>query len=75
LTWAFFVAGSPTQIASQWSVNDISTARLMSHFYANLKNKRGKGDSLRAAALQLMRNPQTRHPFYWASFILIGDWK
>ena len=39
LTWALFAAGAPTQVVSQWSVNDQSTALLMQRFYANLSRK------------------------------------
>jgi CHAT domain-containing protein len=74
LTWALFVAGSPTQVVSQWQVNDRATATLMANFYRNLKAGQKKGAALQNAALQLRQNPQTKHPYYWAPFILIGDW-
>lgn len=32
-----------------------------------------KAEALREATLKLMKNPETSHPFYWASFILVGD--
>jgi CHAT domain-containing protein len=32
-----------------------------------------KAEALRMAALKLMKNPSTSHPFYWASFVLVGD--
>jgi CHAT domain-containing protein len=32
-----------------------------------------KAESLRRAALKLMKNPKTNHPFYWAGFVLVGD--
>src|SRR5262249_26475397 len=54
LTWALFVAGCPTQVASQWSVDDLSTARLMARFYTRLKAGQGKGNALRRAALSLL---------------------
>jgi len=76
LTWALFVAGAPTQIVSQRSVNDESTAVLMQRFYANLTQKKlTKGDSLRQATLSLLRDPKYKHPHYWAPFILMGDWR
>jgi CHAT domain-containing protein len=37
------------------------------------KVKLTKTEALRQAALKVMRNPQTNHPFYWAGFVLIGD--
>jgi CHAT domain-containing protein len=48
----------------------------MESFYANLtKKKMGKGTALRQASLSLMREPTHRHPYYWAPFVLIGDWR
>ncbi len=75
LTWALFVAGAPTQVLSQWAVADASTAQLMKSFYANLKAGRAKGDALRRASLVLMKDGQHAHPFYWAPFVFIGDWR
>ena len=83
LTWALFAAGAPTQVVSQWSVNDASTALLMQNFYANLTREHmAKGASLRKATLSLLNgDPETggkqgkyRHPYYWAPFILLGNW-
>jgi CHAT domain-containing protein len=91
-------------LATLWDVNDASTSRLMSDFYARwLKNPgAGKGEALRQAQLALFHgeadatdthsqrgfeigaenhNPrvpeQTKysHPYYWAPFILIGNFK
>lgn len=73
LTWALFVAGAPSQIVSQWAVNDSSTAELMKNFYANLKTGQSKGGALREAAHRLRSDKS--HPYYWAPFILMGDWK
>ncbi len=75
LTWALFVAGAPTQVLSQWAVADASTAQLMKSFYANLKTGRAKGEALRGASLSLMKDGKHAHPFYWAPFVLIGDWR
>ncbi len=75
LTWALFVAGVPSEVVSQWSVNDESTTKLMQNFYANLtQQKTAKGAALRKAALKLMQDKTHQHPFYWAPFILMGDW-
>jgi CHAT domain-containing protein len=54
----------------------MSTALLMGEFYKNLiKNKLGKTDALRKAQLALMSDKKYSHPFYWAPFVLIGDWR
>ena len=76
LTRAFMYAGTPSVVVSLWSVSDISTADLMAEFYKNLIiNKLSKTDALRKAQLALISNPGFSHPFYWAPFILVGDWR
>ncbi|MGH9935563.1 MAG: CHAT domain-containing protein, partial [Blastocatellia bacterium] len=39
---------------------------------AATKSKVTKAEALRQAALKLMKNPETSHPFYWAGFVLVG---
>jgi CHAT domain-containing protein len=80
LTWALFVAGCPTAVASQWKVEVESTTELMVEFHRNLKpevDNPGSGmtktKALRQAALKLLRSGQYRHPFYWAGFVIIGN--
>jgi len=78
-SWAMFIAGVPSLVVSQWKVESAGTRDLMVNFHRALivpsgsKTKPGKTDALRQAALKLMRNPATSHPFYWAGFVLIGD--
>jgi CHAT domain-containing protein/predicted negative regulator of RcsB-dependent stress response len=54
LTRAFIYAGTPSVVASLWSVDDSSTAHLMSSFYRNLK-RMSKVEALRQAQLELIR--------------------
>jgi CHAT domain-containing protein len=54
LTRAFIYAGTPSVVASLWSVDDSSTAQLMASFYRNLKTM-GKAEALRQAQLELIR--------------------
>ncbi len=75
LTWALTVAGVPTQVVSQWSVDDNATATLMQGFYTRLRSGTGKGDALNAAAHKLRNKSGRRHPYYWAPFVLVGDWR
>src|SRR4029077_9310695 len=60
LTWALFVAGCPTQVVSQWAVDDASTAILMGCFYENLVTRHmDKAASMKAAeALLRQRGPK-----------------
>jgi predicted ATPase/class 3 adenylate cyclase len=75
LALTLFVAGAPTQVVSQWSVDDASTATLMERFYGGIKRGEAKGSALRAAALSLRKDGKHAHPYYWAPFILVGDWR
>lgn len=75
LASAFTTAGSSTVIASQWRVDDEATAKLFIEFYGNLKKKRTRSEALREAKLSLLKSPGTSHPYYWASFVLLGDWR
>jgi CHAT domain-containing protein len=73
----FWWLGVPTMVASQWKVDSASTAALMINFHTRLKDdtlnaKSTKALALRQASLDLMRDPRYRHPFFWASFIMIG---
>src|SRR5262245_1958702 len=54
LTRAFIYAGTPSVVASLWSVDDSSTAQLMASFYRNLKTM-SKVEALRQAQLELIR--------------------
>jgi len=77
LTWALFVAGTPATVVSQWKVESASSRELMLGFHRNLRalsrEPAPKAEALRQAALKLMKNPSTSHPFYWAGFVLVGD--
>ena len=72
---ALGAAGARSQVVSNWSVDDDSTARLMALFYARLKTGVPRGAALRNAMLQLQSEPTHSHPFYWAPFFLLGDWR
>jgi CHAT domain-containing protein/ketosteroid isomerase-like protein len=75
LTWAVFVAGSPSAIVSQWSVSDATTRTLMTEFHRRLAAGSTKAAALRYAQLEMLRDRKTRHPFHWAPFVLVGDWR
>jgi CHAT domain-containing protein/tetratricopeptide (TPR) repeat protein len=76
LTRAFMYAGAPRVIASLWQVNDHATAELMRHLYRGiLQQKLSPAAALRAAQRELARDPRWTAPYYWAGFVLQGDWK
>jgi CHAT domain-containing protein len=69
-------AGARRVIASLWQVDDVATAELMKRFYRGLLQERlTPAAALRAAQLELRGQPQWSSPFYWAGFLLQGDWK
>ncbi|NER34951.1 MAG: CHAT domain-containing protein [Oscillatoria sp. SIO1A7] len=71
-------SGARSTLATLWSVNDRSTATLMGEFYQNLlmseRESMTKAEALRRAQLKLLRNSKYQHPFYWAPFVLVGNW-
>jgi len=71
---SFIDAGAPTVVASLWAVNDASTGILMKYFYENLDSM-SKVEALRRAQIKLSQHEEFSHPYYWAPFILIGDWR
>ncbi|HEX6186928.1 MAG TPA: CHAT domain-containing protein [Pyrinomonadaceae bacterium] len=75
LSRAFAKAGAPTVIASLWSVNDVSTKETMQVFYKELVAGQSKAESLRRAQLAVMRDPRFAHPYFWAPFVVLGDWR
>jgi CHAT domain-containing protein/tetratricopeptide (TPR) repeat protein len=81
LTRAFMYAGAPTVGVSLWSVADRSTAELMADFYKRLlgpsANSTGVSASsaMRDAQLAMISSKKYSAPFYWAPFVLVGDWR
>ena len=71
LVRAFFFAGAPSLVVSNWKVSDTSTRDLMVSFYTKLlKEKLSPAAALRAAKLEMMRTRP--HPYHWAGFVLWG---
>ncbi len=75
LGWAWFVAGVPSQVVSLWQADDAATAEFMKAFYAKLSAGATKAEAIRHAKAVVKSNPKTSHPYYWAPFVLNGDWK
>jgi CHAT domain-containing protein/tetratricopeptide (TPR) repeat protein len=78
MSWALFIAGTSTTVASQWKVDSVSTARMMIDFHRNLQSERGSSqasaaEALRRAAINLMADPKYRHPFFWSGFVVVGN--
>ncbi len=77
LTRAFMYAGAPTVGVSLWSVADKSTADLMTGFYKKMLTGQGMpaGAAMRQAQTDMIAGKKYAAPFYWAPFVLVGDWR
>ena len=75
LTRGFMYAGARRVMASLWQVSDAATAELMQRFYQGLlgANKLSAAAALRAAQLEVMKDPRYSAPYYWAAFTLQGE--
>ncbi len=68
-------AGARSTLASLWSLDDESGAQFIGQFYQALSNRNlSKAEALRQAQLSLLRDPNFRHPRYWAPYVLVGNW-
>ena len=74
-------AGARSTLASLWYVSDEATAELMSQFYQELVTtnltlgrRQTKAEALSAAQRAMIQNPEFSHPYYWAAFVLVGNW-
>jgi CHAT domain-containing protein/tetratricopeptide (TPR) repeat protein len=76
LSRAFIHAGAPSVVASLWKVSDEVTVQMMRSFYRNLRTM-PKAEALQQAQLGLANASAmtSSHPYFWAPFILVGDWK
>jgi CHAT domain-containing protein len=76
LTQGFMSAGARSLVASLWQVPDRATAELMTQFYRYvLTDGLRPADALRKAQLWSASQRRYRHPYYWAGFVLVGDWR
>ena len=72
---SFSFAGVPTLIASLWKVSDESTGQLMLSFYGHLKDGKSVALALTLAQRELIKSRATEHPYFWAPFMVMGDWR
>ncbi|MDX2242884.1 MAG: CHAT domain-containing protein [Leptolyngbyaceae cyanobacterium bins.302] len=68
-------SGARSTLATLWSVDDASTSLFMQLFYQELvKPGVRKSEALRLAQLELMKQPELNHPYFWAPFVMVGNW-
>ena len=76
LAGAAIRSGARSTVATLWQVNDESTAIFMAEFYRQLAlSTISKAEALRNAQLTLLNNPLYKNPYFWAPFILVGNWQ
>jgi CHAT domain-containing protein len=76
LTHSFISAGSKSVVASLWKVDDRATAAFMSHFYESLLQEgMPTAEALRSAKLKMLRSKEWSAPYYWAGFVLQGEYR
>ena len=68
-------SGARSTLATLWTVNDESTAKFMEQFYKELFTPNiTRAEAVRIAQLHLLKTPESAHPYFWAPFILVGNW-
>jgi CHAT domain-containing protein len=76
LARGFMFAGARRVVASLWSVQDRATAELMRRFYAAmLEDGLPPAAALRAAQVSMLGEPRWSDPYFWAPFVLQGEWR
>lgn len=71
----FMYAGAKRVVASLWKVDDDATAALMERFYTYmLQDGKSPATALHMAQLELSKKKQWQAPYYWAAFVLQGEW-
>ncbi len=76
LTRGFMYAGAARVVVSLWSVDDEATSELMAKFYSRMiKDGLPPASALRAAQLEMLKQSRWQAPYFWAAFVLQGEWK
>jgi CHAT domain-containing protein/Tfp pilus assembly protein PilF len=76
LTRGFFYAGAPRVLASLWQIDDRATSAFMTPYYeAMLARHETPATALRSAQIAMWRTKGWEAPYYWAPFVLQGEWR
>ncbi len=72
----FFHAGASRVVVSLWSVNDRATSVLMERFYRGMLDEGlPAAAALRRAQLTMLEDDAWDAPYFWAPFVVQGDWR
>ena len=76
ISGAAIKARAKSVLGTLWPVDDEAAQAVMQYFYQEVATyKKSKTEALRQAQIKLIQNPSSNHPFFWAPFILIGNWQ
>jgi CHAT domain-containing protein len=67
-------SGADSTLASLWAVDDRATAKLMQKFYGTLTQRNGATKARSLQVAQTAIRQEYPHPYYWAPFVLVGNW-
>ena len=71
-----FYSGAAAVMLSLWQVSDESTCYFMENFYWHyVKNRQTKTRALQLAMQAVKAKESYAHPYYWAPFVIMGDWR
>jgi CHAT domain-containing protein len=72
---SFMLAGAESAVMSFWKVDDEVTREMMVQYYKRLLDGEGRSEALRQVQLMVLGDLARSHPYYWASFIHLGNWQ
>lgn len=76
LTRGFMYAGAARVVASLWKVDSLQTEKLMKHFYEGMaRDELSPSRALQRAQIEMWKESPQEAPYYWAAFILQGEWR
>jgi len=76
LSGAAIKARAKSVLGTLWPVEDNAAKNIMERFYTGIgKARQSKTEALRQAQLSLLHSSESAHPFFWAPFVLIGNWQ
>jgi CHAT domain-containing protein len=68
-------ARAKSVLGTLWPVDDNAARKAMEKFYRGLMAAHlSKTEALRQAQIELLRSEEFSHPFFWAPFLLVGNW-
>jgi CHAT domain-containing protein len=77
IAWALLGSGSTSVISAQWEANDRSSEIFTEEFYKHYRKGGSAAKALQTASIAMIRNKSTasHEPYFWASFVLLGDYR